>query len=152
MNPPTSVHQVIAMNFAMLLNTALQRNRPELMALVEPGVSVPQRPDFLPRADVAVVKLPAEYISYAPRFYLTAEILSASNTQEYIARKMLRYSEQPDNLHALVISQRRMRVELHSRSNAWKPTMVTSPDDALELPEFGFRCLLGDLYRGTPLA
>jgi hypothetical protein len=31
-------------------------------------------------------------------------------------------------------------------------TTLTRPDDPIEMPEFGLRCRLGDLYRGTPLA
>jgi hypothetical protein len=29
--------------------------------------------------------------------------------------------------------------------------VLKRPDDAIEMPEFGLRCLVADLYRGTPL-
>jgi len=92
MNPPTLVHQLIAMNLATELNIALRRSRPDLIALVELGVSVPSRPAFLPEVDLAVVDMAVDYSSYAGRFYLTAEILSESNTQEYMSLKLEGYA------------------------------------------------------------
>jgi hypothetical protein len=29
--------------------------------------------------------------------------------------------------------------------------ILKSPDDPIEMPEFGLRCSVGDLYRRTPL-
>ena len=152
MTPPTLVHQIIAMNLAWRLNEAFAANSSELVALIEAGLRVPGRPDFLPRADLLVLEKPVDYSSYAGRVYLTAEIRSDSNTREYMSLKRERYSEHPDNLYALIIAQREMRLEMWSRTNAWNRTVLKSAHDILELPEFGFRCELRDLYRGTPLA
>jgi len=152
MTPPSLVHQVIAMNLAWRLNEALAANRPELIALVEAGLRVPEWPDFLATADVLVVEQPVPYESYARRVYLTAEIRSNSNTREYMALKRQRYSEHPTNLYALIISQRRMQLDLWARANGWKRVPLRAPEGSLELPEFGFRCAVGDLYLGTPLA
>jgi Uma2 family endonuclease len=152
MNPPTVRHQRIAMNLAMELNIALRRDDRNLVALVEVGLSLPGNPSFLPIADLAVVDEAADDSSYANRFCLAAEVLSASNTREFIARKLRRYAEHPDNLHFLVFSQRKMRVEVFSCQSDWKSVVLRTPDAVLELPEFGFRCQLRDLYRGTPLA
>ena len=152
MTPPTLVHQVIAMNLARKLNDALEVHRPELVALIEAGLTVPERPNFLPTADLVVVDSPVDYASYAGRVYLAAEIRSDSNSREYMSVKRQRYSEHPDNFYALIISQRRIELELWARANGWTRVLLSSPDDTLELPEFGFRCELRDLYRGTPLA
>ena len=152
MTPPTLVHQVIAMNLAGALNQTFSATNRRLIALVEAGVSVPRRPDFLPTGDVVVVEQPVDYVSYARSVYLTAEIRSHSNTREYMTLKRQRYAEHPDNLYALVISQRRVQVELWARANGWERVPLNRPEDILELPEFGFRCALRDLYRGTPLA
>lgn len=151
MNPPTLVHQVIAMNLAWRLNDALAAHRPELLALVEVGLTVAARPAFLPRADLLVLHTPVDYVSYANRIYLTAEILSDSNTQEYMTLKQERYAEHPDNLYSLVIAQRELRVEVRSRASGWKAEVLRSPEDILDLPEFRFTCELRHLYRGTPL-
>jgi Uma2 family endonuclease len=152
MTPPTLVHQRIAMNLASRLNQALDVHRPDLVALVEAGLTVPGRPDFLPSADVIVLKNPVDYSAYAGSVYLTAEIRSRSNTREYMSLKQERYTEHPDNLHSLILSQRQIRVELRSRRAEWALVVLDAPDDLPELPEFGFRCQVRDLYRGTPLA
>lgn len=152
MTPPTLVHQRIAMNLASRLNQALEAHRADLFALVETGLTVPGRPSFLPSADVVVLDNLVDYSSYAARVYLTVEIRSRSNTREYMSLKQQRYSEHPDNLYSMIISQRQVRVELRSRAVGWDRTVLSAADDLLDLPEFGFRCALRDLYRGTPLA
>jgi hypothetical protein len=42
-------------------------------------------------------------------------------------------------------------VEIHAKSRNWRPLILKNPDDPIEMPEFGLRCLVGDLYGGTPL-
>lgn len=66
--------------------------------------------------------------------------------------KVERYAQHPSNLYSLIIGQREMSVEIWSSAKEWKGFVLRAPDDLLELPEFGFRCALRDLYRGTPLA
>jgi len=65
--------------------------------------------------------------------------------------KLRRYREAPDNLYAIVIEPREFRVEVYARSRDWQPTILTRADDPIEMPEFGLRCVVADLYRGTPL-
>jgi Uma2 family endonuclease len=151
MNPPTLVHQRISLNFASALNDALDVHRPDLVALIEGGLRVPGRPDFLPTADILVLDNPVPDGSYASRVYLVGEIRSASNTQEYMSEKLRRYAEHPDNRCSVLIGQRVVRLEMWSRASDWERRVLESPDDSVELPEFGFRCALRDLYRGTPL-
>jgi Uma2 family endonuclease len=152
MPPPTRVHQQIASNLAFELNTHFRAHRPELCALQEVGLIVPEAELFRPEADVAVLDAMADYESYADRFYLVAEILSNSNTDKDIAVKRRRYLQHPDNLYFLLIEQRHVRVEVLARAAGWQPVVVERRDDALELPELGFRTPLAALYRGTPLA
>ena len=33
----------------------------------------------------------------------------------------------------------------------WEPAILKSADDQIDMPEFGLRCRVVDLYRGTPL-
>jgi Uma2 family endonuclease len=152
MNPPTYRHQKIGANLVRLLGDALEHTRPELVAVYGGGVRVEGYAAFLPEPDVVVVDQDADEISYAERFYLAAEVLSQSNDPEFIDLKVERYAEHPHNLYTLVIAQREVRVELFSRATAWKPIVLGSPNDVLELPELGFRYAVRDLYRGTPLA
>jgi Uma2 family endonuclease len=108
-------------------------------------------PDFRAIADVAVVDSEVEDEVYGTGFHFAAEILSDSNTRESISRKRAIYSASPDCLHVLIIAQEDFAVEVWSRSDDWKGRVYRSPDDRIELPEFGFSCTVADLYRGTPV-
>jgi hypothetical protein len=35
--------------------------------------------------------------------------------------------------------------------DAERQSFLERPDDVIEMPEFGLRCMVNDLYRGTPL-
>jgi Uma2 family endonuclease len=93
----------------------------------------------------------AGYVLYSETFQLVGEILSPTNTRQEIDLKLRRYSEAPDNLYAVVIEPREFLVEIYSKSRNWQPVPFTRADDPIEMPEFGLRCSVGDLYRGTPL-
>jgi Uma2 family endonuclease len=151
MPPPTRVHQQIASNLAFELNTHFRAERLELSALQEVGLIVPKAELFRPEADVAVFDLMADYESYADKFYFVAEILSDSNTDKDIAVKRQRYLQHPDNLCFVLIDQRQVRAEVLARSSGWQPMVLEELDASIQIPEWGFRTLIGDLYRGTPL-
>jgi Uma2 family endonuclease len=151
MNPPTMVHQVIALNFRDLLKEALEVQGLDLLVLNQIGARVPGVTNFLPQPDVVVFPGPASYQVYADRFLLVAEVLSPSNTKRLIAQKVRRYQEHPDNLYCIVIDSRRTWLQIHARRSGWKPVTFDDPADMVELPEFGLRCVVGDLYRHTPL-
>ncbi len=65
--------------------------------------------------------------------------------------KLRRYREAPDNLYCAVIEPREFLVEIYAKSRNWEPVRFRQPDDLIEMPEFGLRCIVADLYRGTPL-
>jgi Uma2 family endonuclease len=151
MNPPTQVHQVIGLNLRDLLQKAIEIRGLDLLVLNESGLRVPGVANFLPRPDVLVIPGMATYQVYADRFVLVAEVLSPSNTKKLIAQKVRRYEEHPDNLYCIVIDSRRTWAQIHARRSGWKPVTFDDPADIVELPEFGLRCMLSDLYRHTPL-
>jgi len=151
MSPARLPHQMIGRNLARLLDLGLEQARPDLAALQEVAVRVEEFPDFLAVADVAVIDSEVEDIVYGTGFYLAAEVLSESNTHEFISRKRSIYATSPGCLHLLVISQKEFAVEVWSRADGWKGHVFRSPDDLVELPEFGFSCRVADLYRGTPV-
>ena len=149
MAPPTGTHQRIAYNLARLLDDALEAGRFELATLQEIGVRIPGRDAFQPVPDLVVADAVAPATSYLERFYLAAEVLSESNTPEYVSLKVSRYAEHPDNLYTLVIDQTAMRCEIWSRENDWKGIVVRGPEAIVDMPEFNFHCLLHELYRNT---
>jgi Uma2 family endonuclease len=151
MPPPTRIHQLIASNLAFELNTHFRASRPELCALQEVGLIVPEAELFRPEADVAVVDLVGGYESYIDSFYLVAEILSDSNTDKDIAVKRQRYLQHPDNRYFILVEQKRVHVEVLARAAGWQTQILQALDDILQLPDFGFAVAVSALYRGTPL-
>jgi Uma2 family endonuclease len=149
MERPTIRHQIIRSNFALELDKACEKTRPNLMA--PPGVSLSfdRHPNFLPIVDVAIVEQPADDRIFTSCFFLATEVLSHVSTEEYIDLKVQRYIEQEHNLYTIVIAQTEIRAELWTRSNGWRGVVLRGADEVLELPEFGFRRPLGDLYRRT---
>jgi Uma2 family endonuclease len=151
MAPPSYAHRRIASNLCTVLNNAFAARRLDLFAYQRAGVRNPGLRNFQPEPDVVVVPGVAGYDLYAENFQLAGEILSPTNTRQEIDLKLRRYREAPDNLYAVVIEPREISVEIHARSRSWEPAVLVTPDDPIEMPEFGLRCSVGDLYRGTPL-
>jgi Uma2 family endonuclease len=151
MAPPSYAHQRIASNLCTVLNNAFAAQRLDLFAYQRAGVRNPGLRNFQPEPDVVVVPGIAGYDLYSETFQLVGEVLSPTNTRQEIDLKLRRYREAPDNLYAVVIEPREFLVEIHAKSRGWQPAKLTMADDAIEMPEFGLRCRVGDLYRGTPL-
>lgn len=151
MSPATGTHQKIAANFDRKLTAALEAIGSDLDVLREIGLAVETRPDFLPVVDLAIVPGEVGQTLYFKEFYLAAEIVSPSNTQEHISRKRQYYAEAPHCLHVVILSQSDIALELWSRAENWRGRVFRSAEDVITLPEFGFSCRLGDLYKGTPV-
>jgi Uma2 family endonuclease len=152
MAPPSLAHQRIALNLCELLNLNLAAQGHHLYAYHEIAIRLPGVKNFQPEPDVVVGPGTAGYEVFAEDFRLVAEVLSPSNTRNEIELKLRRYREAGGNLYALVIEPREFLVEIYARSRGWEKMILSRPDDPIEMPEFGLRCSVGDLYRGTPLA
>ncbi len=64
---------------------------------------------------------------------------------------MRRYCEAPSNFYAVVVDAEKFMVEIYAKSRKWAPVVLDRPGDMIEMPEFGLRCTVADLYVGTPL-
>jgi Uma2 family endonuclease len=151
MSPATLAHRRIAFNLCNLLNSAFVSPRLDLFAYVGVCVRAQGVMNFQPQPDVAVVPGIAGHDLYSERFRLIAEVLSPLNTRREIALKLRRYREAPDNLYTVIIEPREFLVEIHARSHNWQPKTLSRADNLIMMPEFGLRCVVVDLYRGTPL-
>jgi Uma2 family endonuclease len=155
MTPPTLAHQVMAGNLQRLLNEALEQHDPTRVAIQRAGVNVgPTIQDYDPEPDVVVVDAVLAEQSderYAGRFYLVAEIVSASDRVD-IADKREIYKLHDACTCILTIQQDRfaVRVELRGAGD-WREQSLDSPEDILQLDEFGLRCEIAEIYRGTAL-
>jgi Uma2 family endonuclease len=153
MAPASRAHQRIASNLERLLNDALEAHRPELAAYQRVGLNLaPIAPDYDPEPDVVVIGADGTGDErYSDRFYLAAEVVSASD-RKTVASKRDVYKRHPDCLCVLVIQQDRFDVGVSSLTAAgWIERRLTNSTDQLILDEFGLRCTLADLYRGTAL-
>ncbi|MGA8616129.1 MAG: Uma2 family endonuclease [Xanthobacteraceae bacterium] len=151
MAPPTYAHQRIASNLCNILNGAFVERRLDLFAYRRAGVRAPNVRNFQPEPDIVAVPGVAGHDYYSERFQLAGEVLSPTNTRAEIDLKLRRYREAPDNLYVVVIEPREFLVTIYARSRNWEPITLSKAEDPIEMPEFGLRCRLGDLYIGTPL-
>jgi len=153
MAPATHDHQRIASNLERFLNDALEAHRPEFSAYQRVGLNLASiAPDYDPEPDVAVISASERgEVRYSDRFYLAAEIVSASD-QKTVESKRQVYKRHPDCRCVLVIQQGSFDVSVSVLTDAgWAEHRLTKPDDPLILEDFGLRCVLADLYRGTAL-
>ncbi len=152
MTPPFPIHQRLARNLERLLNDALATAAPHLSAEQRIGIELPAFSDYRPEPDVLVLdfELPTGR-RYVDRFYLVAEILSDSDDERVDLKRAL-YRGHEHNRAILLVSQDRQEVQLDlRRGDVWISDLLRGPDAALNLPDFGFACRLGDIYRNTPV-
>lgn len=151
MAPPSYAHQRITRNLCELLNSAFASRSLDLFAYFNAGVRSPGVRNFQPEPDIVVVPGVAGHGYYSEQFQLAGEVLSPTNTRAEIDLKLRRYREAPDNLYVVVIEPREFFAIIYARSRDWEPVTLSNADDPIDMPEFGLRCRLGDLYIGTPL-
>jgi Uma2 family endonuclease len=151
MAAPNHAHQRISSNLSQLLNTAFAARKLDLFAYIGTAIRSPGVRNFQPQPDVVVVPGVSGYDLYSEQFQLAAEILSPTNRRQEIDLKLRCYCAAPDNLYAVVIEPREFRLEIYSKRANWQPAILTKADDQIEMPEFGLRCRVADLYVGTPL-
>jgi Uma2 family endonuclease len=153
MAPATHDHQRIASNLERLLIDALEAHRPELTAYQRVGLNLaPVAPDYDPEPDVAVISSDERGdIRYSDRFFLAAEIVSRSDRKTVESKRDV-YKRHPDCCCVLVIEQYRVEVSVWLLTDGgWTERRLTRSGDQLILEEFGLRCTLAELYRGTAL-
>ena len=151
MAPPSYAQQRITRNFCELLNSAFSEQRLDLFAYFSTGVRNPGLRNFQPEPDIVVKPGVAGYDLYSENFQLAGEIMSPTNNRREIDLKLHRYREAPDNLYAVVIEPSEFLVEIYAKRENWQLKVLKQPNDVIDMPEFGLRCRVIDLYCGTPL-
>lgn len=161
MTPPKLAHQRIGSNLQRLLNLALEAQDSALYAYQRLGVDLlPEVDAYHPEPDVVVIDDAMSMDQrYGRRFYLAAEVMSASDRRKLPGRAWTRieakrsaYHRHPTCTCLILMTQDRMRVDLDRRIDGeWRTTLLTDPEAPIDLPEFGLTCRVADLYRGTPV-
>jgi Uma2 family endonuclease len=151
--PPTKAHRRIASNLERRLNDALVRLLSERAAYQRVGLNLgPVVENYDPEPDVVVIDVAESSDErYADRFYLVAEVVSTSDRPTVEGkREIYKIHRACKCILTIQQDQHEVRVDLRV-GNHWMTQILTSPTDELALAEFGLRCTLADLYRGTPL-
>jgi Uma2 family endonuclease len=159
MTPPTLAHNLIATNLQRLLNDALDRHDPSLLAVQRPGLELGSG-DYKPEPDVAIID--AEFESgrrFVEKAYLLAEIVSDTDdvsvpgtSRRWVDVKRDLYRSHEHCRAVVIVSQDRMQVEADVRTDAgWEWSVLDGGRAELSIPDFGFRCFVADLYARTPL-
>lgn len=152
MTPPNRRHQRIASNLESLLNAALKRHNPALVAYHDIGVNIVSTVPYDPEPDVAVIREDENPDPrYADRFYLVAEVLSESD-KAIIESKRDIYRAHASCTCILLVRQDRAEIIVDHRTASGWNSQVLQADDRLILPEFGLDCAVKDLYGDTPFA
>jgi Uma2 family endonuclease len=158
MVPPTIAHSRIAGNLERLLNDSLAAHDPTRLATQRLGVELASG-DYKPEPDVAVID--ADYQPkqrFVDRVYLVAEVVSDTDevnvpdtAKRWIDMKREIYLDHAPCEAVLLIEQDRMEVRLDVRTEGGWTSSTLGSADGLNLPAFGLRCAVADLYEGTPL-
>lgn len=121
MAPPNRRHQRIASNLEQLLNAALKKHNPLLVAYQSIGVNIVSTVPYDPEPDVAVVREDENPDPrYVDRFYLVAEVLSESD-RAIIETKREVYRGHPWCRCILLIRQDQMQMTIDVRENGgWR--------------------------------
>jgi Uma2 family endonuclease len=158
MSPPTLAHNRIAGNLERLLNDTLVAYNPSRLATQRPGVELDSG-DYRPEPNVAVID--ADYEAnqrFVDRVHLLAEVVSDTDEmrvpdtdRKWIDIKRAIYLCHPACEAVLIIEQTRMEVRVDIKTESGLVSTSLGPADDLQLPGFGLRCSVADLYDGTPL-
>src|SRR5262245_18031785 len=147
MAPPNRRHQRIATNLETLLNAALKRHKPMLVAYHDIGVNIVSTVPYDPEPDVAVIREDENPDPrYADRFYLVAEILSESD-RGIIESKRDSYRAHATCICILLVRQDRAEITVDRRMiDGWN-SQVLQAGDQLTLLDFGVSAPVRDVYR-----
>jgi Uma2 family endonuclease len=158
MTPPTITHNRIASNLERLLNSALDLHDSSRIAVQRPGIELGSG-DYRPEPDVGVIDANyGENQRFVERAYLLAEIVSGSDdvpvpgTQErWIDVKREIYLAREPCEALLIVQQGRIEAQVDIKTESgWTTAKMSGPSAELNLPKFGLKCSLGELYKGTP--
>jgi Uma2 family endonuclease len=157
--PPTLSHNLIATNLQMLLNAALQRHAPSMLAAQRPGLELATG-DHKPEPDLAVIDAGFDAGQrFVEKAHLLAEIISGTDdfpvpgtNRMWVDVKRDLYRAHEHCKAVLIISQDRMEIRLDLKtSSGWKSSLLRDGRAETVIAAFGFRCFVADLYHRTPL-
>ena len=154
MAEPSQAHQIIALNLAAPLHTHLQCRPCRIYAGGRQLQFQCMGEDFVYRPDVWVACGEArdskgDYID-EPR--LVIEVLSPSAARFDRREKVFSYREIPTIQEYLLVSQKPAHLVVYRRAAQWRPQIMESLEEALELQSVGLTLPVACIYEGVPEA
>jgi Uma2 family endonuclease len=147
-------HNLIKGNLVAALRPPVRRKGGRV--LDESVLLVVRANAFYTYPDVLVTTDPADrrdpYLVRQP--LLLAEVLSPATAEYDRTEKFANYQKLPSLRHYLLISQNAWVVEWFRRDDAgqWVYTLLSTPDDVLEISDLGLSLPLRELYEDTDVA
>lgn len=149
---PTDFHQIICTNISGLLFVRQSRGDVRWIPLLGIGTRVPASPRSLPQPDVMVKEAAALGRPDTAEALVLFEVLSGSNTKADQAWRKRVYASIPNLQHYVTVAQRKAHVVRFDRSAGWRPVLLASMADVLELPAIDAALPLAEIYRNTAVA
>jgi Uma2 family endonuclease len=151
MADPSQDHDIIAMNLAAPLHAHVQ-DRPCRVYLGRRELQFNiGEDDFVYRPDIwmACGEARNEEGGYVDEPCLVIEVLSPSTARFDRREKMFSYREVPSIEEYVIVAQKAAGVTIHRRSEQWRPRVLQSLDDILELQSAGLTLPLARIYKGV---
>jgi Uma2 family endonuclease len=150
MAPGSKAHTLIKSNAGRLLGNALDQTG--CHAFVDGAIVEVHGSSLIP--DIVVTCAPLDFSTpWVDQPLMIVEILSPSNQNDDMGRKLSLYLEIPTLMHYLVIHQDRRQIVHHQRRRDLGGVFLTNiaPPDPLRLEPPGIEIGLAAIYAGLPL-
>jgi len=141
-------HNRASLNLASRLNEHLVDNRCEVF-MSDMKLMVAPNVYYYPDVTVCCDSPPPDpYFRAEP--VLIVEVMSPTTDRIDHHEKLVAYKRMPSLLEYVLISQDRIRVEVHRRvGDVWQQVFLMNPADSLALESVGLTIQLADIYRGV---
>lgn len=151
MAEPSQAHDIIAMNLAGPLYAQLQDRPCRIYAARRQLQFKIGDDDFVYRPDVWVacgeVRDPkGEYVEEP---CLVIEVLSPSTARFDRREKVMSYRAIPSIQEYVIVAQKPAQVVIYRRGEQWRPQILSSPEDTLDLRSVGLTLPVARVYRGV---
>jgi Uma2 family endonuclease len=149
MAPPAEAHSMLAVHLVGPIDAALSSRRP-CRALIEAGITRPDRADTYFVADIVATCAPVEPGRQAAEDpFLIVEILSPSTERHDRRIKLPAYRQIETVQEILLVASDERYAELHRRAGAqWLTEIIRGSESALRLASVGIEIAMSELYDG----
>ncbi|HXS20828.1 MAG TPA: Uma2 family endonuclease [Steroidobacteraceae bacterium] len=152
MADPSQVHEIIAINIAAPLHAHLQDRPCRVYAGGRQLQLKSMGHDFVYRPDVWVAcgQERSSKGGYVDEPCLVVEVLSPSTARFDTREKALNYREISTIQEYLLVGQKPAHLVIYRRAEQWRPQLLESLGDVLDLQSVGLSLPVAHIYKGVP--